>query len=364
MKKILIIFLPDFASRGGITIAVMNYYRNMDRSGLAIDFASTNAIEEAQRLELSENGSTYYDLGRRKKTPVRYYANLYKLLRRNHYDVIHVNGNSATMAMELMIAKRCGVKKRIAHSHNERTSHPVLHKLLGPLFKRAYTDALSVSDASGKWLYGSGYKVLNNAIDTEHYAFDAAARERVRRALNIPSDHVIVGTVGRLNYQKNTEKILSIFQKYHQANPKSSLLIVGDGEQMAHLQDAAKAMGIEDAVIFAGMQDDTAPFLQAMDVFLFASRFEGRCLSLMEAQASGLYCLLPDNLSDENKSTTNLIGVYSLYEDEVVPADWLNRHVSPEGRAERSLSACAQIADCGFSIRDKANELRALYLQE
>lgn len=362
MKKTLILLLTGFEPYGGLSSVMMNYYRNMDKSDLSIDFASTNALDEALLLELSESGSTYYDLGQRKKAPLRYYLNLYKLLKRNRYDVIHVNGNSRSMAVELTIAKLCGVKKRIAHGHNERSSHPVIHRLLGPLFKRSYTDALCASEPSGKWLYGSGYTVLNNAIDTTRYRFDPFVREWQRRELNIPPDCVVVGTVGKLNYQKNPAKILSIFQKYHQANAKSKLLLVGGGPLMASLQAAAKSMDIEDTVFFAGMQNSAAPYLQAMDVFLFASRYEGKSLALLEAQASGLYCLVPDHLSDENKHTTDLISLYNLNDDESEQVDWLDLHTSPEGRVERSRSACAQISACGYSIRGKANELRKIYL--
>lgn len=341
---------------------MMNYYRNMNKSDLSVDFASTNALEEALLLELGKNGSEYYDLGQRNNAPLRYYTNLYKLLKRNRYDVIHVNGNSATMAMELMIAKLCGVEKRIAHGHNARTSHPVIHRLLGPALKSSYTDALCVSESSGKWLYGSGYTVLNNAIDAEHYSFDPVARDRLRHELSISSDCVVVGTVGRLNHQKNTLKILSIFHKYHQTNANSKLLIVGGGELMASLQEAAKNMGIAEDMIFAGVQNDAAPFLQAMDVFLFASRFEGLGLAIIEAQASGLYCLIPDHLPTESR-VTELIGLYNLNDDEAGPADWLGRHASSDGREARSSAACVQIAACGYAIQDKANELRKIYIQ-
>ncbi len=82
---------------------------------------------------------------------------------------------------------------------------------------------------------------------------------------------------------------------------------------------------------------------------------------MIEAQASGLYCLIPESLSDENKSMTDFIGLYNLNGDEAEQADWLGRHASPVGRAARSSSACVQISNCGCTIRDKANELRKIY---
>ena len=122
MKKVLIIITTGFASYGGLTTVMMNYFRNMDRSDLQIDFASTNEADEKSVAELYAAGSRYFNLGDRKKNLLGYMFNLYRLIRREKYDVLHVNGNSATMAFDLMPGYLYGVPVRVAHGHTTRSS--------------------------------------------------------------------------------------------------------------------------------------------------------------------------------------------------------------------------------------------------
>ena len=128
MKKVLIVITTGFAPYGGLTTVMMNYFRNMDRSVLQVDFASTNEVDEESLTELHTHGARYFNLGDRKKNLPGYMFRLYKLIRREKYDVVHINGNSATMVFDLLPAYVCRIPVRIAHGHTTQSGYPIAHK--------------------------------------------------------------------------------------------------------------------------------------------------------------------------------------------------------------------------------------------
>lgn len=148
--------------------------------------------------------------GSRKYSPMHYMKKLATVLKMEKYDVIHVNGNSSTMAMELVTAKLVGVPSRIAHVHTTRSKYPYANVVLHPIFATSYTTALAVSKQAGDWLYGKNYTLLNNAINTAKYKFNVDVREKMRKKYELTGKFVI-GTVGKLNPPKNHIHLLQTF---------------------------------------------------------------------------------------------------------------------------------------------------------
>lgn len=358
MKKILIVITTGFASYGGLTTVMMNYIRNMDRSGLQVDFASTNEVDEASLAELHALGVRYFNLGDRKKKLLSYMMNLYKLVRRGKYDVLHVNGNSATMVFDLLPGYVCGVPVRIAHGHTTRSGYPLAHKLLSPLFKKMYTHGIVTSKAAGEWLYGQGYTVLNNAIDVSHYTFSQETRNRVRKELGLEEKYVI-GNVGKLNPPKNHAFLLDIFSQIRSQRSDAVLVIVGGGETEEELRKKCADLGIEDCVIFLGMLDDTRDALQAFDVFVFTSKFEGLGMALIEAQAAGLECVCSDVVPMETK-VSDFIRYMSLEESAEKWAE-ATLAIGAYDRAAHAVAAAQTIRQHGYDIRYEAEKLEEIY---
>lgn len=183
MKKILIVITTEFVYYGGLTNVMMNYYKALNKDGLHIDFASTNVVNENDRAYqfIKSNGSNYYCLGSRKRNTFNYLQKLYLLLKKNKYDVIHINGNSATMVLELVVSCLVGIKTRITHGHTTRSSHPIVHRILKKPLNFLSTYKLAVSNSTGKWLFGKDYIVLNNAINVHKFAFDKYKRKKNKR---------------------------------------------------------------------------------------------------------------------------------------------------------------------------------------
>ena len=358
MKRVLIVITTGFASWGGLTTVMMNYFRNMDRSDLQVDFASTNEVDEASLAELHTLGARYFNLGDRKKNLPGYMFNLYKLIRREKYDVLHVNGNSATMAFDLLPGCICGVPVRIAHGHTTRSGYPRAHKLLSPFFKKMYTHGVVTSKAAGEWLYGEAYTVLNNAIDVCRYAFSPETRDRVRKDLGLEGKYV-VGNVGKLNPPKNHTFLLDIFKQIHSQRSDAALVIAGGGETEAELRRKCKDLGIEDSVIFLGMLDNTRDILQAFDVFVFTSKFEGLGMALIEAQAAGLECVCSDVVPIETK-VSDYIRYLSLEESAEKWAE-VTLTIGAYDREAHAAAAAQTIRRHGYDIRYEAEKLEEMY---
>lgn len=357
-RKILVVINTAFVKYGGLATVMLNYYRAMNKSDIQIDFASTNEISEELSAELEENQSKYYFLGKRKKI-FNYAINLFKALKSDKYDVIHVNGNSSTMVLELGVAKLCKCKVRIAHVHTTRSKYPVLNKILSPLFNSLCTVKIATSVDAGKWLYKKDYIVLNNAINLDKYRFNKDIRNQYRQKLELNEEDFVIGTVGKLNLQKNQKFLLEIFKEYQLRNTYAKLIIVGGGELEDKLKAYAKALDISNRVLFLGMRSDAGQIMQAFDYFIFPSIFEGLGMAVVEAQASGLRCLASDMIPKETSLST-LIQYMSLEDGVKSWADKIEKEDCVD-RIELSKEACLSIERKGYSICTEASKLKEIY---
>ena len=358
-KKILIVITTAFVPYGGLTTVMMNYYRAMDKTGLQIDFASTNDPPKDLLNELKSNGSNYFNLGNRKKQLPKYLKNLKAVLKKEQYDIIHVNGNSATMAFELRTAKKCGVLMRIAHGHTTQTDHIILNRLLKRAIKKSYTYAIAVSSKAGNWLYGSDkYEILKNAIDVNVYKYNEAVRRRIQSELSI-KNKCVIGHLGKIYEPKNHDFLIDIFYEIKKINNDTCLLLVGDGELKDKIKSKCEHLKLED-VIFTGMVSNVYDYFQAMDLFVFPSLWEGSPLALIEAQASGLACIVSTNVTTDSKCTER-----TVYMDLAAGAKaWAQKVIEVSNNLSNRADVIDEIRHCGYDIQTEAKKLRMIYLND
>lgn len=355
-KKILIIVNTGLIYYGGLTTVAMNYYRNMDLRDFSIDFASTNQPDEGTLGEITKNRGKYFKLPRRGIWVIPYFCQLRKLCKA--YDVIHVHGNSATMAIELYAAKSAGIKKRIAHCHTSQTEHPLLNKLLISFFKKLYTDGIACSKYAGDWIFGEeNYTILPNAIDLQKYALNVTKRKMIRKQLGI-DDMFILGHVGKLNEGKNHKFLLQVYNEYLKLNDRTCLLLVGDGPLRKNLSDLVEKENLSSKVFFIGMVDNVADYLCAMDAFVFPSLYEGLPLSVVEAQAAGKKCFISDTITRE-VGITSMVHFLSIRDE----ADKWARYIYNaciEGRENDDIDM-ELLKQSDFNIENVAEKLERLY---
>ncbi len=354
MKKVLVLISTKFVTYGGLTNAFMNYYRNMDKTDLIIDVASTLDADEVLIKEIECNGGKYIALPSKWKDPFKYIKAFKKISK--GYDVVHINGNSSTMAVELYLAKKNNVPVRIAHCHSSFSTHSVMNFILNPLLNRSLTKALAVSEMSGKWLYKKDFEVLNNAINQEKYEYNSKARKELRAKLNISDNDILIGNVGKLNELKNQVFLLELLKRL---NKSYKLIIVGGGPKENELKEKVDELSLTDSVIFTGMVNDAAKYYQAFDIFLFPSIYEGFGLALLEAEASGLPCIASTHVPKEtnlSKEVKYLDLNIDKWVDEINKIDIQNK------REEKSKINIKLIEDGGYGAEKNSEKLRKIYM--
>lgn len=345
-------------NRGGVEAVVMNYYRAMDKTKVQFDFFVDSDSEFPQREELEQAGAGVFMLPPYSRMWA-WQKQLTEQLRRGRYSIVHAHINTMNV-FPMLCAWRAGVPVRICHNHS--TAHPgegkktVLKYLLRPFNRLFATHWFACGRKAAEWMYGrqavehNRVVVLPNAIDTTRFAFDEAQRVQIREQLEIEPDVLVLGHVGRFCYQKNHRFLIEIFAELHQMT-KSRLLLIGEGELTQSIRDLVHQKGLEKEVIFLGGKQDTAPYYNAMDAFCLPSFYEGLPVVAIEAQCSGLPCLLSDEVTEE-AVLTDRAERFPLENSALQWAQWIV--INAQASASRQEKA-GIIAEKGFDgIRQAA----------
>ena len=360
MKVLLINSVPT--DKNGITNVMFNYLRGMNTEGMTIDFLSINEPEQMYEKSVEDKGGKLYVLPRMNGT-FAYWKRLRKLIKNNKYDAVHVHGNSHTLAIELSAAWAAGCKVRIVHSHNTTCKYVKVHRLLTIPFNLLYTHGLACGEEAGKWMFGEKpFTVLNNGVDTKKYAFHPSVRDAIRQKNNWEGCKVI-GHVGSMIEVKNHKFILDVFQEIYNRNHSVRLLLIGDGRLRPEIEAFIADQGLQKVVTMTGNINNVDEYLNAMDLVLMPSLYEGLPLTLIEQQTNGLKCVVADTITREADKTNSLSFLsldapISTWADTIL--EILKNH---EGnRFNRSYFNIEKIADCGYSIQEEARKLNAFYL--
>lgn len=347
---------------GGSQTMLLNLYRNIDREKIQFDFVLDHPDGRYFVPEIESLGGRVYSLAPFRGTNAGEVRRDWNNFFYTHpaYTVLHSHVRSYA-SLYLPVAKAHGLKT-IIHSHNTANgsglSALVKEALQKPL--RYQADVLmACSSQAGEWLYGkkacqSGkYIFLPNAIDTARFAPDADKRRKARQALRVEGRYVI-GHVGRFNEQKNHGFLLEAFQRAHAQNPKAVLLLVGAGVQQEQAVQKAVSLGIAEDVLMTGNRDDVPELLAAMDVFAFPSLWEGLPVTLIEAQAAGLPCVISDVIT-EDVDVTPLITRLPLGDPDL----WGQELLKERPRVD----VHADVARAGFDVHASARFMSELYLR-
>ncbi|SDM77855.1 glycosyltransferase [Bacillus sp. OK048] len=212
---------------------------------------------------------------------LKYFITLLRILSKINPDVIHSHAmfNSGAIMFASFLV---GIKKRISHSHNtadqseENVQRKIFRLVMRFFIIKLSNGLLACSQDAARYLFGNKIvnmgksHVVNNAIDVKKFKFNKSIRNRVRTELSA-SGKLVIGHVGRFNKQKNHEFLIDIFKAINDKNPKSILVMVGNGELKAIIEKKTRNLGITSAVRFLGVRDDISNLMQGMDVFLLPS---------------------------------------------------------------------------------------------
>ncbi len=349
--------------RGGLETFVMNMYRSIDRARVQFDFLCHRDGHFAYDDEIEALGGRIYRVPRCNPLDPRYLKAVDGFFIEHLYRVVHSHINCMS-ALPLAAARRHGATTRIAHSHNscqDRDFKYPLKLACKRFIRREATDLFACSVEAGRWMFGvDGFTVVHNAIDVDAYVFDEARRERARAELGVTPFAPIVGHVGRFSPVKNHAFILEIFAELLKFRPDAVLLLAGDGELRPDVERRAEGLGVSSSVRFLGVRSDVPDLMRSMDAFLMPSIYEGLPLVLVEAQASGLPCVISDSIPRDCDLEGSFVARLSISS----PAErWAEALAGVFGKTVRSDGAIF-VKKAGFDVRETASWLQDFYLRD
>ncbi|MDR6121920.1 glycosyltransferase involved in cell wall biosynthesis [Bacillus sp. SLBN-46] len=363
-KPIRVLHVVVNMNRGGAETLLMNLYRNIDRSKIQFDFLTCK--EGVFDQEIKELGGTIHRIPYINEVGhfsyIKALNNFFSTY--NDYTIVHSHLNRMS-GVVVRAAKKFGIRYCISHSHNTGGEGGVLskaYKWYSGLFIPYHSDyTFACSEAAAKWLFGSKSnqaKLLKNGIEPEMFTFSSDIRMRIRQELGI-DDQIVFGHVGRFTKQKNHKFLVEIFAEFVKRKPNSILLLCGDGVLRNDIEKRVCELNIQDKVKFLGVRSDINQLLQAFDLFLFPSLHEGLPVTLIEAQAAGIPCLISDEITDEVDLGLGLMKFLNLSSKDLWAAELEKMTVE---KIQRHTSKINMLRDSGYDIKNTATWLQDFYL--
>ena len=295
-------------------------------------------------------------------------SDINKILKEEKYDVVHINSRFFGFhVLMLSMAKSAGIPIRISHFHGSLVE-PLLDRIVHTFFRIRIRSLATVYAGCSKekavYLFGEKgiqsdkWRLIPNTIQTERFKFNEAEREKKRELIGVADDEILLGAVGRVEEEKNHIFLIGVLKKLLRSMPKAKLIILGDGSEREKLQKKSRELGLDGKVILYGPTDDVPGWLSAMDYYLMPSLSEGFPISAVEAQASGLVCVLSDRITREADITAD---VYHLPIDKGV-REWTKAvlRIAPNSATER-LKYAEIIKSKGFDEISTPDYVRQLY---
>lgn len=385
---------------GGAESRIMDLYKNIDRSKIQFDFlVHYSAKKTGKKVPTSEElmavrepdfyddtikqlGGNIYVLPRFEGTNLWEYKkaiNNFFSTNKGKWQVVHGHMTS-TAALYLPVARKKGKAAiTVAHSRNAGTEpglKGIATKILRlPLKKKGTADFyLTCSEIAGRAVFGNKLydegcvRTIPNAIDVKKFSYDSSIRERVRKELGVSEDVIVIGHVGRFDYQKNHEYLIKIYDQLiklseeKKTGQKFMLILIGKGQLMDNVKTQVDALGLQKKVGFLGLKSNANDYYRAMDYFLFPSFYEGLPGTVVEAQASGLKCLISDTITTE----VDITDLVSRMDIRLEPIEWAKKIIKDiaelPDRQQCSSQYEKQLSDAGFDARTQGEAMSYFYL--
>ncbi|MCI7112756.1 MAG: glycosyltransferase [Lachnobacterium sp.] len=316
---------------GGLENYVKNLMKYLLSRGCQCEcLVCDNKISDYEDI-LIDMGIHIYHIPAPNKTKMELYNNITSFISKNkEYDIIHCHmaGSNGVLAKAARVG---GAENIICHSHgvslnqHENIKMMIYMRIMQHLMKNNAKAYIACSEAAGEYLYGQNlFKkrgiVIENGIQLEKYTFCVQDRIECRKEYNIKDADFVLGHTGSLSTVKNQEAIIEIVSALKKVYPTVKAILVGGGDKDKFLRSKAVQLGVENNIIFTGKQNNVEKYLSAMDIFIFPSKSEGFGLSLLEAQANGLPCIVSDKIQPEVKISEN---IWTVGLDDSIQ-NWLN----------------------------------------
>ncbi|MFE7060549.1 glycosyltransferase family 1 protein [Sutcliffiella sp. NPDC057660] len=364
-KKIRVLHIVGAMNRAGTETMLMNIFRNIDRSKVHFDFLSFSLQPAHYDEEIIRLGGRVIRISKTQSL-----MNMIKALKDyGPYDVVH----SHTLfhcGMANLAAKLAGVKIRIAHAHTTLDKNDTfLRKLyifsMRTATKLFSTHYLACSKQAGAYLFGNAteenqkYMYFPNLIDYPKFMAGKKEEVSVFKKESGLENKKVIGHIGRFIEAKNHRFLLQLLKCLIKKDDSFALLLVGDGDLKEQIEEAAKNEGVSNYIRFVGLREDVDTMLQTMDVFVFPSKYEGLGLVLLEAQASGLPCIVSEAIQPEADLKLGLFTRLSLKDDHDLWAEKIIE-ITNQNKMEVSMIS-SSFEKSGYSLTKGISKLVKIY---
>lgn len=350
-KPVRVLHIVGAIAPGGLENFIMNLYEQIDREQVQFDVIIHARKENDYVEQIEAMGGKVYTLPRLTSKPIQNLIQIYRIVKKQQYPVVVRHTPNALVTPQLLVA-RLGGAKTICHSHSVTDPQKTAHKLGRLLMKVATTNRVACSEAAGKWMFGKqDYEIVQNAINIQKFEYSKEKEQKVREEFKL-ADKKVYGHIGNFAEVKNHMYLLSIYKEILDRDKNAVCFCLGEGSLRTQIEAEIERLGIADRVILTGVRHDAENFMSCFDVLIFPSIFEGLPLTLIEAQAAGLPCLISDAITKEVVVTEHLVEMRSIKE----PAElWAKRAVEIANQEELDRSCQYElIAKHGYDIKKLA----------
>ena len=344
---------------GGVERLLYDYCSRLSQK-IHFDFVVTSDFVGILEKPLIELGCNVFHVTPIRKSIISHVKDMNNILENGSYDIVHEHSGYKSF-INLYLAKKQDVKARIAHSHAahvpETRKSRVLRKLITHITKYYSTNLFACGKDAGQWMWGnSEFYIMNNAINTRAFQYNFTQRTMLREKYRL-NNKFVIGNVARFTFSKNHVFLIKIFNEIKKIKENAVLVLVGRGEEEGNIKDMVATYNLQDSVIFMGVRNDVSNLYNAMDVFVFPTRYEGLGMVIIEAQANGLKCFTSERVVPKDVKVTNNVRFIDLRKDANYWAD-LICEVDPK----RDLTALEQVRCAGYDLDIEMDNLYNQYL--
>lgn len=313
MKRLLCIV--SSMDTGGAETFLMKMYRRIDRTQYQMDFIAVSYSEGHYDKEINALGGQIFNVPLHSKHPIKTFNEIKRIVKDGKYKYVLKLLGSPIGVVDLFAAKAGGATQLCARSCIGAFHESKIKKAANILLRQALCRISKVkfapSDLAARYTFGDkAYEsneviMLHNALDLDTYRYSDENREKIRSEFKL-GDSLVIGHIGRFTRQKNHGFLLEVFKKLKTENLGAKLVLVGTGPLEYEVKQNCIELGIEKDVVFAGVRDDIPAVLSAFDIFCLPSLYEGMPNTCIEAQATGLYCVMADTITRQACITGNV----------------------------------------------------------
>lgn len=363
MRRILCII--SSLDAGGAETFLMKVFRSLDPKEVSLDFI-VSAENGCYNDDVIERGGRIYCIPLRTEDLVGAMTQIYKIVKKHRYSAVLKLGDTSIGVLDLLAAKLGGARHLAFRSCNALTGlswkRRICNILLQPVLNLIADVKIAPSMLAAEFTFGKkqahkNVHLIHNGVDLSVYQFTPSGRAQIRKEFSL-EDRLVVGHIGRFNKQKNHRFLLEVFRKILVKNANAVLLLTGTGELQQEIRQQAAALGILESIVFTGVRFDIPQILSAADVFVFPSFHEGMPNTVIEAQATGLPCVIADTITRE-ADITGLVQYLSL---EDLPEVWAEKALVAASQPRRNTKQ--DFIDHGYDMDVVAREFVSLIFDE